>query len=385
MAAERILVTDAEERAVLAVCRGLAEAGYAVSAVAGSTPAAGHWSRRVSRRYALPNPRFDSAGFTAGLAGIAAEGEHAALVLGVDAAALAVSERRELFEPYLEVGLPPHDVVLRCLDKPAFLIAAETAGLAPPPSATCESVDAAVAAAERLGYPVVVKPTRSLERTGARMLTTRYADDERSVRDAIRDLGGRATVQRCVDGPVLSVSGVVQDGALLGVCVSRYARMWPPRGGSASASVTIDPPPDLVDKVGRLLADLGWQGIFELELLDGPDGPAAIDFNPRPYGSLSLAVAAGANLPALWVDALLGRRAETPAVARPGVHYRWEETEILNAFAAAAQGRLRTAARIAAPHRGTTHAFFRASDPAPLAARLIVVARSRLRPRRVSR
>jgi predicted ATP-grasp superfamily ATP-dependent carboligase len=153
---ERILVSDAEERAVLAVCRGLDRAGYLVSAVAGTRPAAGHWSRSVTQRYTLPNPRLEPDAFVAGLVAIATKNAHAALIPGVEAALLAVSEHRARLEPHLRIGLPPHDVILRALDKPALLDAATSVGLGPPPSATCAEVEEAVAAARRIGYPVVV-------------------------------------------------------------------------------------------------------------------------------------------------------------------------------------------------------------------------------------
>jgi predicted ATP-grasp superfamily ATP-dependent carboligase len=375
---ERILVTDVEERAVLAVCRGLAGVGYFVSGVAGTRPAAGHWSRSVSRRYRLPNPRLEPDAFVSGLAAIAAEGEHAALVPGVDAALLAVSERRGEFEPHLMLGLPRHDVVVRCLDKPALLDAAEAVGLGPPPTRMCANVDEAVAAARELGYPVAVKPTRSLLRGEGRMMTTTFAEDVDELRALAPAFGVPFIVQRRETGPVVSLSGVVTGGKLLGLCVARDERMWPRRGGSTSSSQTIEQPAGLVERLERLLLELGWQGIFQLELLEvARGGLGVIDFNPRPYGSLTLAVDSGANLPALWVDWLLGK-APLPTRSRPGVRYRWEETELLNLLAAAGRGDLRSAARILKPNRGTTHAFFRARDPAPLLARAISVTRNRL-------
>jgi predicted ATP-grasp superfamily ATP-dependent carboligase len=155
--------------------------------------------------------------------------------------------------------------------------------------------------------------------------------------------------------------------------------MWPPRGGYTSASTTIAAPPAVVARLERLLEVLGWQGIFQLELVELGDGElATIDFNPRPYGSLTLAVESGANLPALWVDWLLDRR-PTAARSRPGVGYRWEETELLNAAVALRHGRLVDATRILAPRRGTTHAFVRAKDPGPLAARAVNILRKRFR------
>ena len=120
----------------------------------------------------------------------------------------------------------------------------------------------------------------------------------------------------------------IDDGVLLGTAVARYARTWPPQAGSASASITIAPPDGLVERSRQPLTEIGWRGVFELEFLELADGRhAAIDLNPRVYGSMSLAIAAGANLPAVWVDVLRGT-SPRPVVARPGVHYRWEEGEV---------------------------------------------------------
>ena len=63
----------------------------------------------------------------------------------------------------------------------------------------------------------------------------------------------------------------------------------------------------LRSRVSALLTDLGWEGLFELELIEREDGGwHAIDMNPRPYGSMALAIGAGCNLPALWCRHLLG-------------------------------------------------------------------------------
>jgi predicted ATP-grasp superfamily ATP-dependent carboligase len=106
----------------------------------------------------------------------------------------------------------------------------------------------------------------------------------------------------------------------------------------------------------------------------------AIDFNPRPFGWMTLAVAAGANLPALWCDHVLGRRTGTQAhEARAGVHYRWEEGELRNALGHLRRGRLRAALAVLRPYRRVAHALFRIDDPAPLLARVLSAARRRRR------
>jgi predicted ATP-grasp superfamily ATP-dependent carboligase len=142
-------------------------------------------------------------------------------------------------------------------------------------------------------------------------------------------------------------------------------------------SETVAPDPEPRERTEALVREIGWEGIFELEAVRGANGGfAAIDFNPRPYGSMALAGAAGAPLAAVWVDWLTGRR-PTFALGRPGVRYRWEDADLRNAADRARRGRLGEAARILTPRRGTTHPFFRLRDPGPLAARLVAIARNR--------
>jgi predicted ATP-grasp superfamily ATP-dependent carboligase len=113
---------------------------------------------------------------------------------------------------------------------------------------------------------------------------------------------------------------------------------------------------------------LKWQGIFELELLERSDGSyAAIDFNPHLCGSIAVAIVAGANLPALWTDWLMGRRVE-PARSRPGKRYRLEEAELRNAMARVGERHPLAAMRILLPRRRVTHALFRWNDPGPFVA-----------------
>ena len=117
------------------------------------------------------------------------------------------------------------------------------------------------------------------------------------------------------------------------------------------------------------MAELGWQGIFELELMRRPDGSfASLDLNPRPYGSIALAIRAGADLPAIWAAWLLGERPPY-AVARPGVRYRWEDAEIRRVVWELRRGHLAEAAHVALPRRRVVHPHFQWNDPGPLLAR----------------
>ncbi len=135
---------------------------------------------------------------------------------------------------------------------------------------------------------------------------------------------------------------------------------------------TIPVDPALDRALGEILRRLGWSGIFEFQLIRGADATYVIDLNPRPYGSLSLAIGAGLNLPAIWTDLLLGRE---PRIGRyrAGIRYRAEVRESRALLSALARGRLADALAIVRPRPRTVHSIFSARDPLPL---LVVFARA---------
>ena len=361
---------------MLAACRGLHAGGFRVSAAGTSRLSAANLSRTVSRRYRVPDPRLDPQGFVTQLVDVLGRVEHALLMPGTEASLLRLSEQRARVEPLVRLGLPPHEIVVRALDKNEMLTVAERVGLGPPPSVVCAGEDDALAAASQLGYPVLLKPAHSLldDELGVRQRTSRPVEEADALRRELPSFGLPVTVQRRVDGPVISFGGVaVAGGRLLGLCASRYIRTWPASGGSASCTETFEPAAADVERLEEFLRQAGWEGVFELEALLLPEGRlAAIDFNPRPYGSMTLAVGAGANLPALFADHVLGRGPE-PQRARPGVTYRWEEAEIRNLFLSLRRGRLGEALALLHPRSRSVGAFFALSDPAPLLGPMIQV------------
>jgi predicted ATP-grasp superfamily ATP-dependent carboligase len=352
-----------------------------VDALATSRPAAAHWSRFCDRRLTATDPRRDQGRFTSELNDIVRTTRYRLLVTGSDASLLAISRHRERLEPFVELGLPPPDVVERCVSKPALALAAADAGLGSPETELCADEGEARAAARRFGYPVVLKPQSTIVgRNGdVRQRPSSLVGDEASLAALLPEYGTPCLIQRREAGAVLSFSGVAAGGRLLAYGVSRYGRTWPPEGGAVSFAQTIPPPNGLRQRVEDLLEVLGWQGVFELEVIQREDsGFAAIDFNPRLFGSLELITKAGAPLTAAWCDWVLGR-GRIEGEARPGYHYRWEDAELRNLWRRLRRRQIRSALTVLRPQRRMTRSFFRVTDPAPLLARLLLLVHHRLR------
>ncbi len=377
MSSYRVLVTDGETRACVAAVRGLAAGGFeVVSAAARGQVALAHWSRAVARGIRTPDPLTDERGFVAALEDAVRGGEVDLLMPGSDASLLNVSRGRARLEAHVRIGLPSAENVWRTLDKVELTEVASRCGLAAPPTVVCHGTGEALAAAGELGYPVVLKPLRSVIENGPvrRRSGSELAATPAELSAIVDGFGGEVLVQRRAVGPLVSFGGVFAGGRLLGEAVSRYGRTWRPGAGNACSSVTIDGSAELRSRVCGLLADLGWEGLFELELIECDDGGwHAIDMNPRPYGSMALAIGAGCNLPAIWCAHVLGRPVE-PARATAGVRYRWTDADLRHGLWQLRQGHAAAAARVLSPHRHVVHAFTRRSDPGPGAARVIEMA-----------
>lgn len=360
------MATDGQERAVLAAIRCLGDAGFMVTGAATSRAAPGLSSRRCAGELVVPDVAQDPRAFVEAIGAHLKLERHDAILPGTDISVYALSEHRDRLGAHVAHGLPAHETVLGVFDKERIAREAQRFELDPPESRVCGNAEEAVAAAGPMGYPVLVKPTRSVTVSGGRLIrpSTSLVFDQASLVRAQAKLG-RCIIQRRISGPVTSYAAVATDDGVLAPVVSRYARTWPAAAGSASFSGTIPAPPRLHERVAGLIEALGWRGIFELELIERPDGGlGAIDLNPRVYGSMALALAAGSPLPAVWFSKLLGLPVPS-TVARPGVFYRWSDADLRNLLWQVRQGRVGSALAAARPRRGVTHPYFELTDPAP--------------------
>ena len=362
----RVLVTASEQWAALAAVRGLAGGAFEPWVHAAEPGIYASRSRFAAGTVLGPDPVDDPEGFAASVAAAAAEIDARVVLPGTDAALLVLSERRAQLPDGVVLGAPDPEIVRRATAKDVLVELAHGAGLETPPTTIVRRGDPV----DDLPLPAAVKPLRS-------QATARRAETREELERALAELPGDAhAVQPWLEGTLAAVCGLAWDGRLV-CCIHQEARrIWPPEAGISAYALTVPPDRGLEEKVGRLLGELRWSGIFQLQLLRTGDGDFPIDLNPRIYGSLALALAAGLNLPALWVELLLGRTPR-PGPYRVGVRYRAEENDLR---ALRSRGPL-ALVRGLLPRPRTTHAVLSARDPAPVLATLAKLAAQRRRSR----
>jgi predicted ATP-grasp superfamily ATP-dependent carboligase len=336
-------------RTALAAVRALAAAGYeptVTSTCKATLASSSRWCRR-----AVPVPRTDGSGW-------------------LDA---VCQELRS--GAYLGV-LPTSDVALATLELPGVSLLdkrevhrrARAAGLAAPDQWVFGSPAQLREAAADLPFPVVAKPV--VRRPGRTRNAVRL--DSPAQLSSIPDDAGELVVQPFLRGRMRAVAGVLHEGRLLAAVHQRYIRIWPRDCGVASAAETVAPDLELEARLPDLLQ--GHEGVFQVQLV----GTQVIDVNPRVYGSLPLAVAAGANLPGIWCDAMDGRAPARLVRGRAGVPYRWLDADLRAVAGAVADRELSPiqGLRAVRPRRGTAHSIISVRDPRPALLRLAFALRS---------
>jgi hypothetical protein len=355
----RVLISEGgngESRAAVAAVRALAAEGYRpFVTVCGDLSLAGA-SRYCMGRVPVPSASTDPQAYAAAVRAELDSGSYVALFPASDQALLALD-------------FP----VRHLMDKVACARAAQSVGLAVPPSQIFPSVAELLDAASELPYPVVVKP--DIKRYMAARVDSAAALT--TVMGARLDQPGSIIVQPYLHGGLHGVIGLVWGGRLVQSMHMHYHRIWPLPCGTVAAASTVGPSEELEDRLVALLD--GFDGVFHADLA----GPYLLDLNPRIHATLPLALASGINPLAAYCDLLRGCPV-TPARSRAGVFFRWMEGDVRSVLHALSDGEtgILAALRALAPHRGTVHSYESWRDPGPLWARVRFAARRLRRGRR---
>jgi predicted ATP-grasp superfamily ATP-dependent carboligase len=359
----RVLIAADESPGPLAAVRGLHQGGFAPCVAVSHDASYAARSRHAQAVVRVRAPDDGAEAHADDLAAAARRLGVAAVLPATEASLVALTGREDRFGEVV-VGTGPGDALRRATDKSQLASLAEPHGLRTPPTRVLGAdlrVDASM-------LPAIVKPARTVRTTDGGALHTARATvvtTEAELRRATGRLSAEPwLVQPFVTGELRAVSGVAWRGRALSVLHQRSPLVWPPGTGVTALAVTTPADRVLEGRVARLLGELGWSGIFNLQFLHGDHGSYLIDVNPRVYGSMALAVAAGHNLPAIWAATLLGRAPQVP-VYEVGVCLRVEERYVRARLAQLRGGRVRV--RPVVPEaRHIRNAVASWNDPGPL-------------------
>jgi len=317
----RVFVTDGSYSNGLAAVRALARDGFRV--VVGERagvplPAAvSYWSRYCTNRVVYPDPDVDRRATAAALAEtFERERFDVAIPVGLDMTEIFVEYRDRLSAPTM---LPPTASFEIASDKRRTFVHAESIGIPVPRTLPLDRW-------RELGLPVVFKDPRK----GAFVAHTADA----AAAEAARLTAATHVAQAFVPGRNgFGYFGFFEDGRERAYFLHERLVQFPKEGGASVVARAIRN--ERVRELGRrLLESLNWHGaaMVEFKRSDADGEFYLIEINPKLWGSLDLAIAAGCNFPAWIARSVAGIPLDLPSEYRSDVRYQWIVPQGLKSF-----------------------------------------------------
>lgn len=305
--ASTALVSDAGRGSAISVIRSLGQRGWRVVAASSERIVPGFYSRWTSVRLRHARPREDPDGAVDALLEALGQYQVSLLVPVTDEIILPMLSRRSELEARCTLALPATAPYLAMRDKWATIELARRLGVPVPRSVLVTDQASAVAGAEQLGWPVVVKPRYSYRYDAGQGCAAHvaYAHDHQSLLTHVATMPPEGVVlQEQVKGEGRGVGLLLHDGTPLAAFGHRRLREVPWTGGASAYRESIALEEPLYRAAVLLLAELRWTGLAMAEFKVGPTGPVLMEVNGRIWGSLPLAVMGGVDFPGLLADLL---------------------------------------------------------------------------------
>ena len=319
-----VLLTHGRNRIAYGVLRSLRARGIPVH-VGDSRPGTMcARSRLAAGTFVYPSPFADETAF---VDRIVAEAHRrgCGVVMPVLEEGFALARQAHRLPPTLRLAAPAYAHILLAHDKWRWAEQASSLGIATPIAIRADALISEPPLIETLRFPVLLKPRQG---GGA------WAIEHLESPDALRArLCAPATsqapwerffVQERITGRVHCVAVVAAHGAVRAAVGYRQVRELPITGGQATARISEDIPAAR-DALQRFVAATGWHGVCQADFLVEQDTgiPYLIDLNPRLWGSVAQAVAAGIDVPWLLYRLAIDGDLEPQAARSPATRTRW--------------------------------------------------------------
>ncbi|GAA1513171.1 ATP-grasp domain-containing protein [Kribbella lupini] len=197
------------------------------------------------------------------------------------------------------LGLPGGDVAMinRCRDKHLTRTALAAQGVPQPESVLVDTVDEALVTADKLGYPVILKPRALAASLG--VVKVNSADELRQNWAFAHDTtvpeaphyDVKVLVEEFADGYEISIDAAVFQGQVTPFCLARKEIGYPPYAEEIGHYVDAADPLLADEHLFQVLVDAHaaiefTDGVTHTEIMMTADGPKVIEINARIGGDM---------------------------------------------------------------------------------------------------
>lgn len=296
-----VLVLDGLWNKTVAAVRSLGKRGYRVAVGERTRFAPALFSRYCSRRFQYPSPALFPEAFLDALEEELRIGRYDVVLAMEFGTQVLIAGNRHRLDGLARFPFAPADLAIRVQDKGALASFAVSHGVQCPVTFRPGGPGEASAMADRLPYPLLIKPR--LSSGGRGIVRVETASQLRKAYPKVHAVHPIPILQECLPpgGDALGV-GVLMNFSSEPRATFAYRRLreYPVSGGPSTLRESVRDEA-LCRTTERLLSALGWIGVAMAEYkVDPRDGqPKLLEVNPRFWGSLHHAIVSGVDFPHL--------------------------------------------------------------------------------------
>ena len=323
----RVLVLDADLVPCLSISRSLARRGCVVDAASHTLRPLSRYSNTVNAVFQYPDPMAAPEAFIDWLLEHVRTTAYDLIIPVTERTLVALSDRRERLS-HVKIAMPEVSSLEVALDKAQTLALADRVGVPRPMGVTLTSLAELDELKKTLKFPVVLKPARSIGSAagGASQLQVSYAFDASELKAGCAHAlqFGPVLLQEFFSGIGVGVELIAREGEIGYAFQHRRLHEVPLTGGGSSLRKSEPVMPQLLEASQRLIAALNWTGVAMVEFKMDPQTQeySLMEINGRFWGSLPLAVAAGADFPSMLLDLELEGEMKPCAPYRNNIYCR---------------------------------------------------------------
>ena len=297
-----IILAHADLRSGLAIGRSLARHGISFIPAVTNPNQFACYSRYFRRRFVeVANPRVDPDKFAKQVLSLADEVGAAAIIPVSDAALGSLNAVRDRLPHQTRLMAPDREAIDAVLDKDKNVRIAEEQGVPYPRTIEVESSDKLAAAAEQLGYPVVLKRQSQQQLIPQEIsdFTAEIVQDVKALRriaDRLAEYGVVPQIQKFVLGEMHNICCFAVRGDI--VAAHEYISLR--RGkhvGIARKIVDVDP--TRLAYANKMLGAINWEGVAGVSFIVSTTQNQSwyLETNGRFWASVQGSVNAGWDFP----------------------------------------------------------------------------------------
>ncbi len=322
----RVLVIGEDTCAFLATIRSLGRCGLEVHVAWCPLDAPALQSRYVKHVHQIPPYREETTSWIHAYQYVLQHQRFDLVLPIIDSAILPLQLHRTEFEPLARFCLLPDDIYRICSDKGETYKLAVREAVPVPRQRPIQNAEEALECANSFGYPLVLKPRRSVEAQNPNVRqVVRKAYNERELLELVKQMtfDQEVLAQENFIGSGMGIEVLCKDGQIL--TAFQHERIHEPMmGGGSSYRKSVSLHDGMYAATSRLMDAVRYTGVAMVEYKQNRTTGEwmLIEINSRFWGSLPLSIAAGLDFPRYLYEMLLEGRTDFPKTYRTGLFSR---------------------------------------------------------------